>query len=536
MKLVLILAFTSAQLFASLNYENLQAYLEQKDIRSIESLLQNMKSSNDDYMKSFLSNYVLMYGSRSLQDSSFSNPRVITYSDNFDFVFSFNGDPNHRGFNSLEVMQFDNSQRKFEMFSVTFDGENKPVFSEKNPPLCLSCHTNDPRPNWEAYPFWPGAYGSEDDRTFMSYSLEHLDSYKSLSEFIEYSAFESNSNSHDRYKHLVPISKEVNESMRLKTRPNLSFTIQVNKNNMKRVSRKLRQQENSIAFKYAILGATFCSPRVEDFIPAGLPIDNFGFDQFYSNEISLFINGQQESIDHHNTVFRDNLLDDLTNFSNDRERYSNSTFITSDFTVPYIGKLMGMNIRDWGTNFNTNILNFGTLQNFILEEFVLNIINDFFEGEERDLILSKLASTNYDERYAPAQENMHRIEYRLNDYQSTCDEWSTKSKELLRNHFSIEETNTVEVVHQRTEERSTIDMTLTTCNSCHAQENSDFVPHIPFTDEQALKEKLDQRPELIDLVHMRTNPDLDPTMRMPRGREALKSHERTELIEYLRSL
>lgn len=43
------------------------------------------------------------------------------------------------------------------------DGKSAPQISQRNPPQCARCHGTDPKPIWEEYDRWPGAYGEEDD-------------------------------------------------------------------------------------------------------------------------------------------------------------------------------------------------------------------------------------------------------------------------------------------------------------------------------------------------------------------------------------
>ncbi len=65
------------------------------------------------------------------------------------------------------MVQFRDFTKEFEFHRVQFPhevGENGDVnFSETNPATCITCHTKKPRPNWERYDEWPGAYGKKDD-------------------------------------------------------------------------------------------------------------------------------------------------------------------------------------------------------------------------------------------------------------------------------------------------------------------------------------------------------------------------------------
>lgn len=114
------------------------------------------------------SRYVLMYRSRSLQGASFEAPRAILFEDDGSFVVSFNGgDPQMRGHDKLEAVQFRETERRWEFREIDFSS-GEPRLSEANPRKCLECHQSprrqdvDPRPNWEPYLTWPGAYAGVD--------------------------------------------------------------------------------------------------------------------------------------------------------------------------------------------------------------------------------------------------------------------------------------------------------------------------------------------------------------------------------------
>lgn len=138
----------------------------------------------------FLSRYTLAYGSRSLHESSFQFPRAIVFGENAKFILTFNGSPEQRGYERLEVMCFDESKKSFNFFDIAFPKEAKsldvledltPEEIRKpyvvSPPNgrpnslrnCLACHQTPARPNWDSYPLWPGMYGSDDNQVFSSY-------------------------------------------------------------------------------------------------------------------------------------------------------------------------------------------------------------------------------------------------------------------------------------------------------------------------------------------------------------------------------
>lgn len=133
--------------------------------RDVPQALALFKKAAPEYFE----NFVLVYRSQSLQESSFQAPRVLLFDPSGEMVVTFNGDPKHRGFQKLELMQFRGDTLKFEFREIDFTPTG-PKASEANPKTCLQCHQSatragvDPRPNWEPYNVWPGAYGSDSGR------------------------------------------------------------------------------------------------------------------------------------------------------------------------------------------------------------------------------------------------------------------------------------------------------------------------------------------------------------------------------------
>jgi len=157
----------------TLTYEDLLGLISAHDVRSIEDLLPLLPEN-------YRSEYTLMHTSRSLQPSTFDSPRVIMTGPRATLVIAFNGDPEAVRYNVLEIIQFreggapadppnpSTPPRGFEFREIVFsdlDPPAPPVPSPANQPLCRFCHGNpDPRPNWEVYGEWPGAYGSSVDQ------------------------------------------------------------------------------------------------------------------------------------------------------------------------------------------------------------------------------------------------------------------------------------------------------------------------------------------------------------------------------------
>ncbi len=154
----LLLWFGVTQIQA-LTYEGLRELIESQRLTRIEDVIPQLPPE-------FHEHYTLMHTSRSLQGASPTAPRGILFGKDAKLVISFGGDPQLNGFDTLEVIQFRADRREFEFRQIRFpEGDTTKTvdFSPANPSLCMGCHTNRLRPNWERYPEWPGAYGSADD-------------------------------------------------------------------------------------------------------------------------------------------------------------------------------------------------------------------------------------------------------------------------------------------------------------------------------------------------------------------------------------
>jgi hypothetical protein len=146
---------------------------QQNPPKTIEDFLTQVRAESPGLFE----NVILMYRSKSFQASSETHPRAILYNQDATFVLSFNGLPSHRGFDKVEMMQFDSVRNRFEFRELAAAG-GKLRLSQPNPALCMSCHQSplrqspDPRPNWEPYSRWPGAIGSEEGRVSEYFQRE----------------------------------------------------------------------------------------------------------------------------------------------------------------------------------------------------------------------------------------------------------------------------------------------------------------------------------------------------------------------------
>jgi len=114
----------------------------------------------------YRSKYILVYRSQSLQAASFEYPRVIMTGLRRDLLITFNGSSGQKGVSSLEVIEFNPKNNRFDFHEINFDksGKKLPTYSGLNPVKCMACHQSpsrkdiDMRPNWEPYNSWPGIF------------------------------------------------------------------------------------------------------------------------------------------------------------------------------------------------------------------------------------------------------------------------------------------------------------------------------------------------------------------------------------------
>lgn len=132
-----------------LSSDGVEEFIRTNHIASVEQFLERLPDS-------YLSHYVLVFNSRSLQSSTFANPRVLMYGTTARLVMSFNGSPDETGYDALELFEFIDQTKSFQLEEIQFpapgDQNAQVIFSEKNPQRCLRCHSANPHPLWDAPP------------------------------------------------------------------------------------------------------------------------------------------------------------------------------------------------------------------------------------------------------------------------------------------------------------------------------------------------------------------------------------------------
>jgi len=119
------------------------------------------------------SRFVLVFDSRSVQEASPANPRVLLFGSDAGFVVSFNGEAQQRGFDAVETMEFDAASATYTFREIRFPdraaGAKAQVeFSQVNPARCAVCHGAPAHPIWDAFPLWPGVYGERYQRALSA--------------------------------------------------------------------------------------------------------------------------------------------------------------------------------------------------------------------------------------------------------------------------------------------------------------------------------------------------------------------------------
>lgn len=191
-------------------------------IQSVDSVRSLIREKNITTMEEFiaalpedlLQNFTLMHKSNSLHGASFEEPRALLFGKTAQWVVSFNGSATQNAGEMVEMMIYNPVAKTYAFHELDFSGQS-PVLHE-SPAKCLACHGSNPRPIWDHYNNWPGAYGTDDDRYTES-------------EYAYLEAFMKKAPEHPRYKHL----KKLNEGYKISFpgyRNGLSERTMVNRN------------------------------------------------------------------------------------------------------------------------------------------------------------------------------------------------------------------------------------------------------------------------------------------------------------------
>ena len=246
------------------DFETLRHTIETQRLRSVEQVLTTLSPT-------LRYRYLLVFSSRSLQEASYEAPRVILFDNDARTIITFNGDPAQRGFNALEVMNFDEASGRFEFREITFpsaaDASVGVTFSAPNPPRCQSCHGGMPRPIWDSGPLWPGVYGERYGMKLSGRERAGLE------------AFLARQGSDPRYRLLLGVERWSDpETFRVSSHAQYASTAQEPPNAQfgtllsvlvgRSLARELEQRPALQAYRYALLGlAEGRCGALADFLP-----------------------------------------------------------------------------------------------------------------------------------------------------------------------------------------------------------------------------------------------------------------------------
>lgn len=247
------------------DFQALQALIESRRLGSIEQLLAALPAD-------LRSHYVLIFSSRSSQEATFRDPRVILFGSDARLMLAFNGNPAAHGYATLETAEYDPNDARFRFREIRFPGSamasEQADISEVDPVRCQRCHGSPTRPVWDASPLWPGAYG------------ERYRSNLTGAERAGLRQFLDQQPAHTRYRYLAaperfayrgtfaPEAKDVYAGEQREP-PNAEFSQLLARMNMLMIARQLRDQSGFTGFRYALLGAAEgnCGDLAE-FLPA----------------------------------------------------------------------------------------------------------------------------------------------------------------------------------------------------------------------------------------------------------------------------
>lgn len=244
------------------------------DITSVDALISQL----DPEMKK---DYIFMAKSRSLQEGTVENPRVLLKSRNSELVVSFTAHGENRGGNKVEVMQWNPEEAKYDLMEISFsaNGTEKPKVT-RNPDRCIECHGKPSQPVWDPYRFWSGQVPFHEDTISGKDSIE-AKWYRNYLEKIK--------NKEGRFKHLEAHTTPENFDRALQGgsyqvggknagRNQFSSTDGVASNmsnqmirqNACRVMNEMAERPDFNQIKYALAGGLNGCTNLDDFLPSTL--------------------------------------------------------------------------------------------------------------------------------------------------------------------------------------------------------------------------------------------------------------------------
>lgn len=231
------------------------------EVKTVEELLQKLPEAYRTF-------FVLQYDSHSNHSSNDTHPRVIFFGPDAKLLVAFSGLPSDSFFNTAEMIEYEPTTASYNFYSIHFE-EKAPNHVEVNPQDCLRCHGFDPKPNWESYSLWPGAFGSLHDRVLPGTKEHH-----SFQEFLK--TYQQSS----RYQFLpAPFHIESEDAFGARTYylsnagmgPGSTLSILLGFLNRDRIAKRIVQSEFHARYRPAITAALIgCREPIQTFLPKDL--------------------------------------------------------------------------------------------------------------------------------------------------------------------------------------------------------------------------------------------------------------------------
>ena len=269
---------------------------EEPLIEEFDQLLDDIEKNSSKYTKiedvmakfpeQLRTDVVFMGDSRSLQ----AGDRYLMKSPASEIVASFNGHPELRGGNNVEVMKFNGKTGTFDFIDIKFE-DGKPIVT-KNPRKCARCHggPEQARPIFDPYRFWSQQIPSVGD-TLVKGTKEAEDFMK----FLDKIENKDNKPEWKRFEHLKPFLKmnskraieaglNYNGYWHVKTQPQppgststsadgpgVRLFDEMYLNNHCRINRLLAKDEDFETIKYALAAAAMGCFRSQEQLAKALP-------------------------------------------------------------------------------------------------------------------------------------------------------------------------------------------------------------------------------------------------------------------------
>ncbi len=252
----------------ALDCSGFQLLLQSSSPAYLEQALQTLQNREPDFLK----RTVYVYDSLMTVDGASTDyPRALMYGEDAKVVLGFNGHPRQKAFERLELMCFNDTEKKFEFTDIVFPKEaaNSEALNDLLPEErlknfvmipggrgvreCRRCHEEVARPNWDTFPLWPGVYGGANDGLKDRTKADERPIYSAFEDG-RWKRFQTKPAKEGRYRF-------TSQSLQ---RPNSDFTLKLSQLNGLRIVGDLKRLGAKFeAKRFDFARALFCAPKAE---------------------------------------------------------------------------------------------------------------------------------------------------------------------------------------------------------------------------------------------------------------------------------